>query len=99
MKKISKETIIRTSVLILTLANTLLSAFGKNPLPFSENDIYQAVSAVCTVAATIWAWWKNNSFTSAAIKADEYMKELKEEAKKDKEATDEQAEDQGDKQK
>lgn len=99
MKKISKETIIRTGVLILTLANTLLSAFGKNPLPFSENDIYQAVSAVCTVAATVWAWWKNNSFTSAALKADEYMKELKAESKKDKEAKDEQAEDQGDKQK
>lgn len=99
MKKISKETIIRTSVLILTLTNTLLSAFGKNPLPFSENDIYQAVSAICTVAATVWAWWKNNSFTSAALKADEYMKELKAESKKDKEAKDKPAEDRDDKQK
>lgn len=99
MKKISKETIIRTGVLILTLANTLLSAFGKNPLPFSENDIYQAVSAICTVAATIWAWWKNNSFTSAALKADEYMKELKAESKKGKEAKDKPAEDRDDKQK
>lgn len=99
MKKISKETIIRTGVLILTLANTLLSAFGKNPLPFSENDIYQAVSAICTVAATVWAWWKNNSFTSAALKADEYMKELKAESKKGKEAKDKPAEDRDDKQK
>ena len=99
MKKISKETIIRTGVLILTLANTLLSAFGKNPLPFSETDIYQAVSAICTVAATVWAWWKNNSFTSAALKADEYMKELKAESKKDKEAKDKPAEDRDDKQK
>lgn len=99
MKKISKETIIRTGVLILTLANTLLSAFGKNPLPFGENDIYQAVSAICTVAATVWAWWKNNSFTSAALKADEYMKELKAESKKGKEAKDKPAEDRDDKQK
>ena len=81
MKKISKETIIRTGVLILTLANTLLSAFGKNPLPFSETDIYQAVSAICTVAATVWAWWKNNSFTPNAVKADEVLKQLKEQNK------------------
>ena len=84
MKKISKETLIRTGVLILTLANTILSALGKNPIPFSENDIYQAVSAICTVVATIWAWWKNNSFTTAAIKADEYMNALKLQEKKEK---------------
>ena len=84
MKNVSKDTVIRTIVLVVTLANTLLTAFGKNPLPFSETEIYQAVSAICTVAATVWAWWKNNSFTSAAIKADEYMHQLKAEAKEEK---------------
>lgn len=84
MKNVSKDTIVRTVVLVITLANTLLTAFGKNPLPFSETEIYQAISSVLTVAATIWAWWKNNSFTKAAIKADEYMHELKEAAKQEK---------------
>lgn len=81
MNKISKDTILRTVVLVITLINTVLTAFGKNPLPFSETDIYQAISTVCTVAASIWAWWKNNSFTKAAIEADKYMHELKDVAK------------------
>ena len=84
MKKISKETIIRTVILVVTLINTLLTALGLNPLPFSENEIYQVISSVCTVAAAIWAWWKNNSFTKAAIKADEIMKQIKEAAKEEK---------------
>lgn len=83
MNKISKETLIRTGILFLTLINSLLTALGMNPLPFSENEIYQIVSAICTIAATVWAWWKNNSFTGAAIKADEYMNVLKHEANKE----------------
>ena len=84
MKNVSKETIIRTVVLAVALINTLLTAFGKNPIPFSESDIYQIISSICTAAATIWAWWKNNSFTDAAVKADEYMKALKAKEKKEK---------------
>lgn len=84
MKNVSKDTIVRTVVLVVTLVNTLLTAFGKNPLPFSDTEIYQAISTVCTAAASIWAWWKNNSFTKAAIKADEYMHELKDAAKQEK---------------
>ncbi len=75
--KIQANTIIRTIVLVITLVNQALTIFGKNPLPFSENQIYEALTAVSTVLAAIWAWWKNNSFTKAAIEADGYMKELK----------------------
>lgn len=84
MKKVSKETLLRTIILAITLINSVLIMLGKNPLPFSENEIYQAISAVCTVAASLWAWWKNNSFTNAAIRADEYMNALKSQAKKEK---------------
>lgn len=84
MKNVSKETLIRTAVLVIALINSVLTMLGKNPLPFSENEIYQAGSAICTVAASLWAWWKNNSFTNAAIRADEYMNALKSQAKKEK---------------
>ena len=84
MKNISKETLVRTFVLVIALINSVLTMLGKNPLPFSENEIYQAISAICTVAASLWTWWKNNSFTDAAIKADEYMDALKLQAKKEK---------------
>ena len=86
MKNISKETLIRTAVLVIALINSVLTMLGKNPLPFSENEIYQAVSAICAVAASLWAWWKNNSFTNAAIKADEYMNALKHKEKNEENA-------------
>ena len=49
-----------------------------NPLPFSDEQIYQGVSAIVAVIATLWAWWKNNSFTSAAIAGDIVKNEAKE---------------------
>jgi len=75
--KPTKSTIIRTIVLVIMLLNQLLAAFGRSPLPFSDEQVDTFVSTVLTVVSSIWAWWKNNSFTKAALKADEYMKELK----------------------
>ena len=75
--KISKETWLRTGVLLVTLINELLTAAGKNPLPFSEQTVYHGVSALMTAAASLWAWWENNSFTAPAIKADAYYNELR----------------------
>ncbi len=77
MQKISKETIIRTIVLAITLINQILTVIGKNPLPYSESDVYAFLSTVFSVGASLWAWWKNNSFTAAAIRADAYLTALK----------------------
>lgn len=76
-KKVSVETVVRTIVLTVTLLNQVLTMLGKNPLPFAEDELYAMLTTAATVAATVWAWWKNNSFTSAAIEADEYLAELK----------------------
>ena len=81
MEKVSKETIIRTVLLVATLVNTILTTLGLNPLPFSDSQIYEALSTIFTAITAVWAWWKNNSFTKAAIKADKYMNELKEQEK------------------
>lgn len=72
--KVSKETIVRTVVLFVALLNTVLNACGKNPLPFSDDEVYTGVSAVVATVAAVWAWWKNNSFTAAAVKADDVLK-------------------------
>lgn len=77
MNNVSKETIIRTIVFFVTIVNNILTMSGKNPLPFSEDEVYMALSGIATGIASIWAWWKNNSFTKPAIEADEYMKGLK----------------------
>jgi len=76
--------IIRLVVLALLLVNQILVTFGFNPLPFSEDQIYEGVSSAATVVMAIWAWWKNNSTSKEAIRADEYLKELKKRKKASK---------------
>ena len=79
MKRISTDTIARTICLVFALVNQVLAIFGKNVLPFTNDEIYQAVSLVATLSTSLLAWWKNNSFTSAAIEADRLMESLKSE--------------------
>lgn len=75
--KIKASTIARTVVLALALANQILSAAGKPILPIDSAALESWVTAGLTTAAAVWAWWKNNSFTPEAIRADELMKEMK----------------------
>ena len=78
-KRVKPETIIRTIVLILALANQVLAIYGKQAIPITEDDVYQTVTLIVTVGSALWAWWKNNSFTGPAIEADEYMEKLRQE--------------------
>ena len=41
--KIQTSTIIRTIVLAITLVNTFLTMAGCNPLPFSEEELYEII--------------------------------------------------------
>ena len=75
--KIKTETIIRTVVLAFALINQILTISGHSILPFTNEQVAEAVSVVLTVASSLWAWWKNNSFTPEALKADELLYELK----------------------
>lgn len=70
---IKKETIIRTIVLIIAIINNILTLLGKSPFPYSSEEVEQAVTIIITVIATLWAWWKNNSFTLPARLGDEEM--------------------------
>ena len=77
MKNINSDTIARTIVLALALINQVLAIAGKGTISFANSDIYQLVSLIWTIGASVTAWWKNNSFTAAARKADELKDELK----------------------
>lgn len=76
-EKISKGTIIRTVVLIVALINQGLTITGHSVLPFDEQEITDGLSMVLTAGASLWAWWKNNSFTKAALKGDNLVKAIK----------------------
>ena len=81
MNTVKKDTIIRTIVLIVALINQALTLAGKNPLPFEDDEIVNVLSYAFTLGASLWAWWKNNSFTENAIKADEVLAQLNAENK------------------
>lgn len=77
MNTVKPETIARTIVLFIALANEVLAVFGKEAFPITEDMVYQAVSLVALIGASVWAWWKNNSFTKNAIEADNVLAQLK----------------------
>lgn len=77
MKSVKTDTIIRTTVLVIALINQVLAIVGKEELPITEELVYQVVTLAATIGASVWAWWKNNSFTQHAIEADEYLDELR----------------------
>lgn len=71
--KPTKGTVIRTVCLILALINNVLAIAGKSPLPIDDAVVTEIVSFIFTAAASLAAWWKNNSFTKKAIEADNYI--------------------------
>ena len=72
-----KMTLTRTVVILLVLLNQILVLSGFNPLPFSEEQLYKGVTAILTVGATLWAYWKNNNITKQAKVAQEFLDVLK----------------------
>ena len=74
---ISASTLARTAALALALTNQVLSAVGKPILPIESQTVEQLVTAGITTVAALVSWWKNNSFTAAAIQADAWMGEKK----------------------
>ena len=72
-----KEAITRLIVAVVLMANAILTAKGKNPLPLDENMVTGIISDLIAGGALVWAWWKNNNVTKEAQEAQEYLKWLK----------------------
>lgn len=60
MIKMDIPTWARTIVLLAALLNQVLTSFNLNPIPFSDTQIYNAVTVVLTVTTSLIAWYKNN---------------------------------------
>ena len=74
---IGAGTIARTIILVLALVNQILTATGHSVINVSDESVNTLISTGFTIVTAIVAWWKNNSFTQSALKADEVMRELK----------------------
>ena len=77
MKTIDKGTLTRTILLVLALANQLLTASGHSVIPIDDATVTNIISTGFTVATALVSWWKNNDFTHAAKKGTELTKSLK----------------------
>lgn len=76
--KITKSTIVRTILVLLVIVNFVLERCGVDVIPTDESQILMIVETVIEIAIIAVGFWKNNSFSQKAIKADEFLKELRE---------------------
>ncbi len=74
--KVSVGSYVRLALLLISVLNLALRSFGADTLPADNEGVEDFVSVAFTAASALAAYWKNNSFTSAAIAADETLKEL-----------------------
>lgn len=70
MHTVKIDTIVRTICLALALINQLLSNAGHTVLPIADEQVETLVTTGITICAAVWSWWKNNSFTQAALEGD-----------------------------
>lgn len=75
--KISKGTIVRTIMMLLVIVNIVLQKMGYDIINVDENTILTLVEVLIEIAVLIVGFWKNNSYTEKAIKADEFLKTLR----------------------
>ena len=76
--KISSGTRARTVVLVLALVNQVLSMLGYKIIPIEDEQVNDFITMLFTIGSALAAWWKNNSFTEAAIEGDKYKDIVKE---------------------
>ena len=57
---------VRLIVAIVTVINIVAQPFGWQPLGIDSEQLYMVLSGFAAIAASIWAWWKNNNCTKAA---------------------------------
>lgn len=73
---ISAGTVSRSIILFIALVNQVLSIYGMSILPIEDEIVEETVSMMFTIGAAVWAWWYNNSFTEAALIADDVLAKI-----------------------
>ena len=74
LKGVTVQTWARTIVLLLALISQLCVILGKRTEAIDIDRWTEYVTYAVTVISSVWAWWKNNSFTQQAQDADNILK-------------------------
>ena len=72
-KGVTIQTWVRTIVLIIALIGQLLVILGRKTEAINIDQWTEYVTYAVTAISSIWAWWKNNSFTQKAQEADNIL--------------------------
>ena len=63
----------RTIVLIIALIGQFLVILGRKTEAINIDQWTEYVTYAVTAISSVWAWWKNNSFTRKAQEADNIL--------------------------
>lgn len=72
-----QQAFIRLLALVLVLLNQALTTFDINPLPFSDEQLYEGSSYVVLTLVAIWNWWKHANVTEESQVAQVELERLK----------------------
>lgn len=64
-----QKAIIRLVVAAVATVNAMLTALGKNPIPFDETAVTEWLTYLFNAAMLVWVWWKDAPITSEAAEA------------------------------
>ena len=75
--KIKTSTYVRMIINILAAINAILTMAGRPIISLSDETVEIVVNAIITIIVWANAFWKNNSYTYAAIEGDMVKDRLK----------------------
>ena len=75
--KIEKSTIIRTILFLIVIVNFVLERCGIDIISTDASQIAMAVEYLIEIGILLAGFWYNNSFSQKALKAQEFLKELR----------------------
>lgn len=64
-------------VQLFSVVQTGLSIAGISQLPFTSDQVSTAITGVIAVIASVWAWWRNNNVTEAAVQGQQITNAVK----------------------
>lgn len=78
LKRVKFSTWVRLIVLAVAVINAAMRICGQGTISLGNETVEDVASVIVLVVSAVNAYWKNNSFTEAALTADELLQTLKE---------------------
>lgn len=71
------KAIVLLLVQLFSVVQTGLTLAGVSQLPFTTEEVSAAITGVIAVISSVWAWWRNNNVTTAAVQGEQLTRSIK----------------------